>query len=48
MTTLRILLIGGTGSVGRKVAERALADRWGGLLTDRLWAREAAAVGGAR
>lgn len=28
--------------------ERALADRWGGLLTDRLWAREAAAVGGAR
>ena len=26
MTTLRILLIGGTGSVGRKVAERALAD----------------------
>lgn len=28
--------------------ERALADRWGGLLTDRLWAREAAGVGGAR
>ena len=28
--------------------DRALADRWGGLLTDRLWAREAAAVGGAR